>query len=81
MSTTVEEILGSAMALPESERLEIAEALFASSEPPSPQSTGDEWLAELRRRSNQIESGTAILTPWAEVKRRVRSRLQSRSRG
>jgi len=81
MSPTVEHIFGSAMSLPESQRLELAEALLCASEPPAPALTGDAWLAELQRRSNEIDSGTAVFTPWAEVKRRVRSRLEGRTGG
>lgn len=81
MSPTTEQLFGSAMALPEAERLELAEALLAASEPPPPEPAGDAWLAELQRRSDEIDAGTAVLTPWAEVKRRVRSRLEGRSGG
>jgi putative addiction module component (TIGR02574 family) len=81
MSQSVEQLLSSAMTLPESERLELAEALFAASEPPTPEPADDAWLTELRRRSAEVDAGTAALTPWAEVKRRVRTRLEGRSRG
>jgi len=79
MSPTTEKLLNSALALPEGERLELAEALLAASEPPAPGLTGDAWLAELHRRSAEIDAGTAPLAPWQEVKRRVRARLEGRS--
>ena len=53
----------------------------AASEPPAPELTGEALLSELKRRSDEIDSGEAILTSWAEVKKRVRSRLEGRSRG
>lgn len=81
MSPAVEQILGTAMTLPESQRLELAEALLSASEPPSPVLAGEAWLTELQRRSNEIDSGTAVFTSWAEVKRRVRNRLEGRSGG
>ena len=81
MSLTTERILTSALALPEPERLELAEALLAASEPPAPEPTGDAWLAELHRRSAQIDAGEAVLTPWPGVKRPVRARLEDRSDG
>lgn len=80
MSPTSEQLLTSALALPESERLELAEALLAASEPPAPEPTGDAWVAELQRRSVQIDAGEAAVAPWAEVKRRVRGRLEGRFR-
>jgi putative addiction module component (TIGR02574 family) len=81
MSPTAEQLLTAALALPESERLELAEALLAASEPPAPDPTGDAWLAELRRRTAEIDAGQATLTPWPEVKQRVRARLEGRSGG
>lgn len=81
MSPTTEQLLTSALALPEPERLELAGALLAASEPPPPELSGDAWLAELHRRSAQIDAGEAVLTPWSEVKRRVRARLEGRSGG
>ena len=63
MSPTTEQLLTSALTLPESERLELAEALLAASEPPAPEPTGDAWLAELHRRSAQIDAGAAVLIP------------------
>jgi putative addiction module component (TIGR02574 family) len=75
MSPTSEQVLATALSLPESERLEVAEALLAASAPPTPEPTGDAWVAELQRRSGQIDAGEAVLTPWPEVKRRVRARL------
>lgn len=81
MSPTSEQLLISALALPESERLELAESLLAASEPPAPEPTGDAWLAELHRRSAQVEAGEAVLASWAVVKQRVRTRLEDRPGG
>jgi putative addiction module component (TIGR02574 family) len=81
MSPTTERLLSSALALPESERLELAEALLAASEPPSPEPVGDAWVAELHRRSAEIDAGKANLAPWSEVKRRVRARLEGQPGG
>lgn len=81
MSPMSQQLLASALALPESERLDLAEAIIAASEPPTPQLRGDAWLAELKRRSAEIDAGTFGLLPWSEVKRRARQRLTERSRG
>jgi len=81
MSPTTEQLLTSALRLPESERLELAEALLAASEPPVPDPTGEAWVAELHRRSAQVGAGEAALTPWPEVKQRVRDRLEGRGGG
>src|SRR5712692_843536 len=73
MSPTTQQLLTSALTLPESERLELAEALLAASEPPPPEPTGEAWLAELHRQSAQIDGGEAALAPWPEVKQRARA--------
>ena len=75
MSPTCELLLATALALPESERMELAEALLAASEPPAPELTGDAWLAELHRRSEQTDAGVATFASWPMVKLRVRDRL------
>ncbi len=81
MTPTTEQLLTSALSLPESERLELAEALLAASEPPCPEPSGEAWLAELHRRSAEIDTGEAVLSPWSEVKQRVRARLEGRTDG
>ncbi len=71
MSPTSEQLFTSAMTLPESERLDLAEALLAASEPPAPALRGDAWVAELSRRGGQIDSGEALLSSWTDVKERA----------
>ncbi|HVK15893.1 MAG TPA: addiction module protein [Fimbriiglobus sp.] len=70
-----------ALTLSQSERLELAGALLAASDPTPPEPTGDAWVDELRRRSAQIDTGEATLSPWPEVKRRVRDRVEGRADG
>lgn len=81
MSETTEHLLQSALALPEEERLQLVEALLAECDRALARPFDDAWLAEIQRRSAQIDAGTAILTPWPEVKRRVRQRLEERADG
>jgi putative addiction module component (TIGR02574 family) len=81
MSPAAEQLLQSVLALPEDERLELVEALLAKSDQALTRPFDDAWLAEVQRRSAEIDAGTAVLTPWPEVKRRVRQRLEGRSDG
>lgn len=81
MTPSTAQILTSALALPEDQRLELAAALLDASEPPAPEPAGDAWLAELQRRSAEIDAGTAPLSTWREVKARVRSRIEESNRG
>lgn len=80
MSPAVEQLFSSAMALSQDERLALADALLAASAP-ALGPTGEEWLAELRRRSGEIDAGKVKLSTWAEVKRRAREKLEGKAGG
>jgi putative addiction module component (TIGR02574 family) len=74
MNPTTERVLGAALALPDSERLELVEALIVSlqsseDEPP----LDDAWREVIAQRASEIEVGSVELTPWSEVKRRARN--------
>jgi putative addiction module component (TIGR02574 family) len=66
------------LALPEEERLQLLDALLAECDQALARPFDDAWLAEIQRRSAEIDAGMATLTPWPEVKRRVRQRLERR---
>lgn len=76
MTEATEQLLQSALALPDEERLSLVEALLAECDSNLARPFDEAWLAEIQRRSAQIDAGTASLTPWLEVKRRVRERLE-----
>lgn len=79
--TNSPDILNAALALPESDRLYIAEQLLASVKPPPGILSADdpEGIAEILRRSEQIEHGELELLDHAEVMKRLRKSLESRS--
>lgn len=81
MSPTAQQLLASALALPEAERAELVDALLDADEPPASGPVGEAWVAEIQRRSAELDAGTATTTPWAEVKRRVHARLGVRTDG
>lgn len=81
MSPTAEQLLQSALALPAEDRVELAEALLAETDEPTGLPFNEAWLAEVQRRSAKIDAGTDVGTPWAEVKQRVRERIDEKSRG
>lgn len=81
MTESTEQLLQSALTLPEEERLELVEALLAECDRALARPFDDAWLAEVHRRSAEIDAGTAKLTPWPEVKLRVRKRLEERRDG
>jgi putative addiction module component (TIGR02574 family) len=81
MSPATEQLLQAALALPEDERLELAEALLEARGLSSQLPFDSAWLPEIQRRSAEIDAGTVSLAPWSVVKARVRRRLEERSRG
>ena len=64
------EVYRAAMALPESERADLAHQLLESLENGS--TLHPAWGPELRRRLAEIDSGAVKPIPWEEVKRETR---------
>jgi len=62
----------SALSLSEADRLHLAEALLATSEPPAPALRGADWLQAIGERSAEIDRGDAACMSWDEAKRRAR---------
>ena len=81
MPLTTEQLLQESLALPADERVLLAEAILASCDPPQELPFSRSWLDEAKRRCTEIDAGTVALTPWDEVKRRVRQRLEGQPRG
>ncbi|MCI0380812.1 MAG: addiction module protein [Gemmataceae bacterium] len=61
-------LLTEALALPESERILLIEQLLESLGSDSDEVEDQEFAAELLRRSNEIDQGTAELIPWSQLK-------------
>ncbi len=80
MSPAATNVLSSAMSLTEAERLEVAAALFDSADWHGGP-VGAEWEAELKRRCDEIDAGTAVFTPWEVVRERVQKRVFGRADG
>lgn len=72
-----EQIRQAALALDPDERVALAVELFESLEPETP-AVEDAWEAEIDRRVEEVERGTARLVPAEEVFRRVGRVFQSR---
>lgn len=74
MSLTAEQLMDAALALPDEDRLELAEALFASFQSADRPPLDEAWRDVIRRRSAELRSGQVVGVPWEEVKRRARER-------
>jgi putative addiction module component (TIGR02574 family) len=72
MNSTIEQLLNAALALPDEDRLEVAEALIVSLQPSDQPPFDDSWREIIQRRSADLLSGTVTPIAWDEVKRRAR---------
>jgi putative addiction module component (TIGR02574 family) len=75
MSTEGQQFLQTALALPESERAEIAATLIRSLDSAPGEDIDAAWAAEIERRIRSIDDGSAKLIPWDEVMHEIDGRL------
>jgi putative addiction module component (TIGR02574 family) len=71
MSIQSEELLQSALALPESERAELTASLIRSLDAETDDDVDPAWAAEIQRRSESIDQGEVKLIPWDDVMREM----------
>ena len=76
MTASVDDILQQALALPDSERVQLVDALIATFAPEDAAPLDDTWLAEINRRSDEFDAGGVQPIAWDEVKERARQRAQ-----
>ncbi len=77
--STFHEFIANAKQLPREERARLAhEMLLSLDEGPADEGVEEAWAAEISRRAQAVEDGTAVLENWAEVRNRIRARLQSK---
>jgi putative addiction module component (TIGR02574 family) len=67
--TQSQSVLEAALALPDAERLWVAERLLETLPPDLDETTDDEFAAELDRRRAEVQRGEAKLIPWSELRR------------
>lgn len=74
MNTSSQQLLQSALALPESDRAEIAASLISSLDTKSDVDVDAAWAAETQRRIDSIDKGEVSLVPWDEVMQEMQNR-------
>ena len=79
MTQAVQQLLQSALALPENERLQLLSALAAAVEEQGLRPFDDAWLTEIQRRSAEYDAGGVQTRKWAEVKERARQEIARRA--
>jgi putative addiction module component (TIGR02574 family) len=77
MSAEFETILQAAIALPVPDRVQLVDALISTLEPEDAAPLDDALLAEIDRRSREIDAGAVTLVPWEEVREQARRRAKS----
>jgi putative addiction module component (TIGR02574 family) len=74
MNTQSQQILRSALALPESDRAEIAASLIHSLDTETDEDVDAAWAAEIQRRIESMDNGEVKLVPWDEVMQEMTER-------
>jgi putative addiction module component (TIGR02574 family) len=76
MSSEVNELLKKALALPVTERAELAGSLIESLDQAEDQSVADAWEAEIVRRMEDVDSGRVKPDSLDEFRRRLASAIE-----
>ena len=69
--TEYQDILAHASQLPVDERLRLIDDLASSVPDDRPPRLSPEWLAEINRRSDEIDAGTVSTESWSEIRTRL----------
>ncbi len=75
MTQEANELLKKALELSEEERAALAGSLLDSLEITSDSSVEEAWNDEIARRLREIDSGKVKTVSWAEVRRRISTKL------
>ncbi|KYF59835.1 addiction module protein [Sorangium sp. So ce854] len=70
-------VLAQALQLSPEERADVAKCLIASLDEPADQHVEAAWLAEVERRLQDVERGTATFVSWDVVRERIAARLRT----
>lgn len=73
-----EELLAAVLALPASQRAELAHRLLLSLEPDASPDVQQAWVDELVRRARDLEEGSVKAVSWPDAKADVLASLQQR---
>jgi putative addiction module component (TIGR02574 family) len=75
MAVLAEKIYEQALELPIDERLSLIDKLLSSTNLPTQNDVDKAWLEEVERRSQDLDSGKAVLIPGEEVFRELKERF------
>ena len=75
MNSNMDQVLTTALALPNGDRVELVEAILASLQPEDRPPFDESWRPVIERRSQELQSGQAVGIPWSDVKKRARGQM------
>ncbi|MBI5314762.1 MAG: addiction module protein [Nitrospirae bacterium] len=78
MKQTTKKVLDAAMELPEKEKIQIVEELLAGLEGETDPEAEAAWIAEIERRTKEIERGEAKSIPWSTVRKLAAERIREK---
>lgn len=78
MTQETHDLLQKALALPESERAELAGNLLSSLDTTVDPDVDAAWQQEVARRLEEVQSGKVATIPWEEVQQKGRKLLHER---
>ena len=73
--STYEAVFSAACQLPIADRLRLIDELAASVPDDEPPALGPEWLAEIERRSAELDSGAVTTESWEVIRARLHAKL------
>lgn len=76
VSTNYDSVLIAANQLPATERLRLIDALWDTVPADTELPLSDEWLAEIERRVEAIDSGRESTLPWTQIRDEALARLR-----
>jgi putative addiction module component (TIGR02574 family) len=77
---TYETLLADATRLPVPDRIQLFDAIWDTLPADALPPLSDEWVAEIRRRSAEYDSGAVQTIPWEQVKAQALRRLETAKR-
>ena len=78
VSDPAQKVLHDALELDSPDRAHVAAELIASLDGPADADVDEAWAAEIERRVQEVEEGTAELSSWEDVRLRLGNELLRR---
>ena len=75
MNTAIQEILTTALRLPENDRADLAASLIESLDQPFDPDAQTAWAEEVRRRLADLDSGAVKAISWDEARQAIGGRV------